>query len=182
MISVAADKDAGVYEGSYVITYTIFTGVLNDEEIECSETGSIDFNVGNLAMLSATSTTTSISQGTSTATISLTFTNSGTVDLYSIYVYIDPASGELGFTIPIADHWEGTDAFGDNRVEVGDIPVGETGGATIEVGIDIFIPEGVHKIMFGFDGFYYDPDTHSYKPVQIYWQAGSAYRPMVKMG
>jgi hypothetical protein len=172
-ISVAADKDAGTYDGSYVITYT------NNQDIVCTETGDIDFVVGHLAMLSAASATTTLQQGTNRVNITFTFTNTGTVNLFQIKLLVDPLSSD--FTFMPADHWEGDDTVSYSWLELGDIAVGDDITRSMVIGFDSYMPEGRHKLMFSFNGFYYDPNALTYQQVNMHWTSIPAY-PEVHMG
>ena len=173
IISVSSIKDAGTYTGTYVLEYTINEG--EDDEVRCTETGDIDFLVGHLAMLSASSTTTTIAQGTSMVTMSLTFTNTGTVDLYSIMVWLDIYNDAFSF-MPL-DHWEDNEAIGFSEAELGDVAVGDSATISMDVGINLYIPEGNHKIMFAFDGYYYDPDSQTYKELETWWTQAASLTP-----
>jgi hypothetical protein len=177
-LSVDADKDAGTYYGSYVLTYT------NGDDVDCTETSVMEFEVGHLAMLtgSISTTTNTIAQGTNLVTWDLTFQNTGTVDLYACALTISEHSDD--FTFMPADHWEDDKTVSYTWLELGDIPVGTTVTPSMEVGIDLYIPEGWHKIMFDFWGDYYDPDTGTYKQVSAGWVDADSYpgyEPQVNM-
>jgi hypothetical protein len=174
MVSVDADKDSGTYTGSYTLTYNNADGVL------CTEAGSMDFPVGNLAMISATIATGTIAQGTTAATMVLTFTNTGTVDLFAAKVWIDDDSEAFFFTV--ADHWEGAGTVTYGWVELGDLAVGATVTRNMEVGIDLYIPEGQHKLLFAFSAMYMDPDTLTYQAADGWWDwLGIEHVPKVEM-
>lgn len=171
-ISVSPIKNAGTYVGSYTVEYT------NEDGVRCYESGSEDFQVGHLAMLSATSTTTSIVQGANKVDVSITLKNTGTVDLYAIKLTIDPQSD--AFTFLPADHWEGSSTVSYAWLEVGNVVVGGTVTKTFTIGFSTTIPEGMHKIMFGFEGYYFDPITMSYLTVREWW-TGTPNHPVVTM-
>jgi len=174
-LSVDSDTDAGEYTGgTYTITYT------NEDDISCTETGEITFTVGQLAMLTITASVSSIEQGTTTIILNLTITNTGTVDLFDIKIYIDPASD--AFTFVPADHWEDAETVSTAGVDVGDLVVGGSVMRDMPVGVNMYIPEGLHKIMFGFDGIYYDPDAQTYQTTNCWWQNAPPYYPTVQMG
>lgn len=177
MISVSSLKNKGTYTGSYSITYTI-TGTTRT----ITESGTVDFVVGDLAMLSVTSTSSTLAQGTSKVTWALSFENVGTVDLLAIECQLDDDSD--AFTTMPADHWEDDGTVSYNWLDLGDIDIGETVTVNMEVGIDLYIPEGLHKVMFTFKGKYYDPDTANYRPVEVSWIGGGAdgHDPFVNMG
>jgi len=160
-ISVNNIKKSGTYVGTYVLEY------INDDGIKCRETGSIDFIVSNLAMLTASITTGTIAQGTVTTVMALTFTNTGTVDLLGTRVWIDDVSNDFFFTV--ADHWEGAGTVTFGWLELGNIAVGGIATANMDVGINLYIPEGKHKLMFGFSAKYMDPDTLTYKDTDAWW-------------
>jgi hypothetical protein len=175
-ISVSADKDAGTYAGSYIVEYT------NADGVRCEESGEIDFEVGHLAMIGTASTTTSINQGTNSANVSLVITNTGTVDLLYIRLMVDAASAD--FTFVLADHWEGGQTVSYASVDVGTLPVGQSVTRHMTIGFSSLIPEGPHKIMFAFEGYYYDPDQLRYPTVHSTWERpmpGSPYYPVVSM-
>ena len=176
ILSVSSSKDKGEYTGPYEVTYTI-------NGVEYTETGEMTFTVGDLPMLEVSVGTDTLAQGTSKATWSLTFTNVGTVDLLDMKVQIDANTN--GFTTSPADHWENEGTVTYNWLIIGDIDIGDSVTVDMEIGINIFIPEGVHKIMFKCDGMYYDPDTASYEDVTIDWvwdNNKDLYEPRVNFG
>lgn len=174
-ISVDKDKDSGIYTGSYVLVYT------NPDGVVCTEEGDIEFPVGNIAMLSATIATGTIAQGTTTTTMVLTFTNTGTVDLFGAKVWIDANSQDFFFTV--ADHWEGSGTVTYGWVELGDLAIGESVTRNMDVGIDLYIPEGQHKLLFAFSAMYMDPDSGTYRPTEGWWDwFGIQHVPHVNMG
>ncbi len=168
-LSVDADKDAGTYQGTYTLQYT------NVDKVRCTETGPVDFEVGHLAMLKASisAASSTIVQGTNRVTWELTFVNTGTVGLYSCGLAISEYSDD--FTFMPADHWEDDETVSYSWLDLGDIPIGGTVTPSMEVGIDLYIPEGWHKIMFDFWADYYDPDTGTYKQVNAYWLEDDGY-------
>ncbi len=174
MVSVSPITDSGAYDADYVLTYTTENGVA------CIEYGEIDFIVGHLAMLEVTVAVDTLAQGTPLATWALTFENVGTVDLLDVKLQLDPASD--AFTYMPADHWEDGHTVSYAWLELGNIAVGGTHSETMNVGIDLYIPEGMHKVMFQFWGMYIDPDTDTYKNTAIDWtMSGAEYAPRVNM-
>jgi hypothetical protein len=175
-VSVSASKAAGTYYGTYVAEY------VSDDGVRCQETGTVVFQVGQLAMLGATTATTSIDQGTSKVNFTLALRNTGTVNLFNVRLYVDPASAD--FTFMPADHWEGDQTVSFAWVDVGDLGVGASVNKAMTIGFSTFIPAGMHKLMFGFEGYYYDPDSMSYQPVAARWEdvLSSQNYPVVNMG
>ncbi len=175
MVSVSAVKDSGTYTGTYELMYTTENGV------DCIETGDIDFIVGQLAMLEVTVSVDTIEQGTSLVTWALTFENVGTVDLYGIKCQLDDDSD--AFTYMPADHWEDDGTVSYAWLELGDIAIGDTTTASMEVGVDLYIPEGEHKVMFTFWGMYEDPDANIFMNTVVDWTMGAVeHIPRVNMG
>jgi hypothetical protein len=174
-LSVSWMTDADIYTGTYTIEYTHDDGW---NQVRCRETGEITFQVGHLAMIGMSSTTTSIDQGTGKVNFTLTITNTGTVDLFDIILFVDPASAD--FTFMPADHWEGDSTVSYASIEVGDISVGGDIDRFMTIGFSTYIPEGPHKLMFRFEGFYFDPDTASYRQVTSTWEGTPRY-PTVNM-
>jgi len=146
------------------------------------ETGKVAFftntRISQVEQDEAGKTVTAIDQGTTSVDFILSVTNTGTVDLFSINLFVDDASGE--FTFVPADHWEGDSTVSYAWVEVGDLDVGESIDVPMTVGFAAFIPAGLHKLMFGFDGYYYDPDEMGYRTVDMWW-TGSPCAPHVVM-
>jgi len=163
ILSVSSSKSKGEYVSQYTTTYTI-------NGVEYTETGEIIFTVGDLPMLEVSVGTDTLAQGTSKVTWSLTFTNVGTVDLLDIKLMLDDDSD--AFTFMPADHWEDGGTVTYSWLELGDIAVGASVTQTMDVGIDLYIPEGMHKVMFTFWGMYYDPDTATYEDVTVDWTNG----------
>ncbi|MFO7618625.1 MAG: hypothetical protein R6W91_03085 [Thermoplasmata archaeon] len=178
MISVSALKAKGTYTGTYSITYT------TDGDRTITETGSIDFIVGDVAMLKVTipAGQKTLAQGTTKVNWTLTFENVGTVDLLAIRCQLDDVSE--AFTFMPADHWEGDETVSYNWLTLGDIDIGDTVTVSMEVGIDLYIPEGLHKVLFMFEGKYFDPASSNYRNVAVSWVDGGAdgYDPYVNMG
>ncbi|MDO9537173.1 MAG: hypothetical protein Q7J68_02520, partial [Thermoplasmata archaeon] len=160
ILSVSSSKAKGDYIGQYTVTYT-------SSGVGYTETGDVEFQVGDLPMLEVSVGTATLAQGTTKATWSLTFTNVGTVDLLDIKAQLDDDSS--AFTDSLADHWENDETVTYSWLELGDIAVGASVIRTMDVGIDLYIPVGVHKVMFYFWGMYYDPDTATYEDVTVGW-------------
>ncbi|MFH0816188.1 MAG: CARDB domain-containing protein [Methanobacteriota archaeon] len=172
LISVSPSMKAGDYDFQYSINYT------NDDDVHCTETGVITVTVGHLAMIGTTTAVASIEQGTTKANFTLVISNTGTVNLYGLKLRVDPAS--MYFTVMPADHWEGSQPVSYAEIEVGDIAVGGSVSKTMVIGFNAYIPEGRHKLMFGFDCFYYDPISRSYLKANSTWLGNPCY-PYVTM-
>jgi len=150
-IYVTADKDPGVYSGAYTIDYTV-------GGTRCYETGEeTDFYVYFTPIVTATGTAI-IQQGTTSADISVTFENTGNIDLSQVEVKI--ADQSLAYLIIPDDYYEGAGTvITDQWTPIGDLnkdAPGNTFDAVLRVGFDSTIPPGEHKILFDWQCYYSD--------------------------
>ncbi len=173
-ISVEQGLPPGPYQGSYRLEYE------NSDDVQCAEEGDIEFNVNPLPMLTAAFQAASVDQGTTEYTMNVTFSNSGNVDLYEVKVWIDDISDAFIFTA--ADHYEGSGTVSYSEVDIGDLRMGKSVSVDIDVILDAYIPEGKHKVLMDFSGFFFDPVQDSHGRVTTYWTSSSrGYYPVVRV-
>jgi hypothetical protein len=162
VVSVGAFKQPGTYEGTYTLMCK------NSDDIVCTETGTMDYYVGCLPMVSIDLYDDLIDQGTTTATLDLSFENTGNVALYEVEVRIDDISGAFMFTK--ADHFVGDEMEGDPWIKLADkMEISERANVQVEVALDRYIPMGTHKILLDFKGFYFDSLEMVHTITASYW-------------
>jgi hypothetical protein len=162
------------YPGSYRLEYQNFYG------LNIIETGEMAFHVEPLPMLTASLEMGDFVQGTTATTLTAKVRNTGNVDLLDVKVWIDQVS--TAFIYTAADHYEGSYTVSYSEVEVGDIRMTEMADVELSVVVDTFIPEGEHRILMDFSGYFLDPLTDTYSNVYTFWTSGNqGYYPVVRV-
>jgi hypothetical protein len=172
LVSVDVMKDAGVYIGTYKLTYE------NDYGTMCTEEGEFEIWVECLPMVEVRSSSKTVTQGTTDQSISIFISNAGNVVLYGVEVAIhDVSTAYIGLT---PDHYEGSDMVGKRWVDVGDISMNDEAAVTMDLVLDEFIPMGLHKVLLDFRCFYMDTWDQLPLPASGTWTwGGSGYIPRV---
>ncbi len=173
VVSVGENKAPGTYEGTYTLMCK------NSDDIVCTETGTLEFHVGCLPMVSIDIYDDVIDQGATSTTLDLSFQNTGNVALYEVEVRIDDISGAFVFTK--ADHFVGDEMEGDPWIPLaGTMGIQERANIQLEVALDRYIPMGTHKILLDFKGFYYDSLEQVHSMTASYWtQTSDGVVPVV---
>ena len=162
------------YIGTYRLEYE------NTYGLNIAEKGEVAFHVNPLPMLSATMEIDEFVQGTTATTLIINIKNTGNVDIYEGKVWINSVSTAFIFTA--SDHYEGSSTVSYSRVDVGDLRMSESTTAEFSVVVDTFIPEGKHKILMDFSGYFYDPVYEIYRNVYTWWTSGTqGYYPVVNI-
>ena len=162
------------YMGTYRLEYEDTYG------LNIAEEGEVAFHVNALPMLSASMEIDEFIQGTTATILTITVKNTGNVDLYEGKVWINSVSTAFIFTA--SDHYEGSSTVSYSRVDIGDLRMSDETTAEFSVVVDTFIPEGKHKILMDFSGYFYDPVYEIYRKVYTWWTSGTqGYYPVVNI-
>ncbi|MGM0405377.1 MAG: hypothetical protein ACQEQM_04470 [Thermoplasmatota archaeon] len=148
--TVPFEMEPGEYEVDYEITATRE----EDDEI-ITEHGTVTITISRIAELSAEIVENEINQGTPKQEFTVTFTNTGNLDLERISV--EPVD-EFPFSVPSEYYEHSTATTDDPMVDIGDLEVGESTDIDIILGIDQNIQIGQHKLFFDYEGFYFDSE------------------------
>ncbi len=156
IFNVTKQKAPGNYRFNWKIEYTVDGRRVSDD-------GNFNVTVNSLGTIEMSSTTTDIQRGTSTMNVTLSFTNTGNVDLKDLKIKLDGASTAY-FTIPQqVERYEGSHAIYSNPwVYVGNITQGQTTTKTVKLIIDSHLPAGEHKVLFDFKATYANGTVYSY--------------------
>ena len=173
-VDVDSDMAPGIYTVDYQVQY------FNNDDVWCTETGTLDITVAYTPAITAqlTGDEITVTQGDeSIPAMGITFTNNGNVDLRNIVV--DLAYDGTFFFAP-ANYYEGNEGSDEQNpvqmteVEIDSLNVGQTNDeGTWYVALNPYVQAGEHKILFTWTATYFDDGatlnpTH-YVDVQMQW-------------
>ncbi|MFO7793259.1 MAG: hypothetical protein R6W73_09840 [Candidatus Saliniplasma sp.] len=148
--SVPFDMTPGEYEVDYTIEATL---IEDEEEVDIIEHGTIIVTINEIVELSAEIVDNEVTQGTPIQEFTVTFTNTGNLDLERIS--IRPVE-DSAFSIP-SDYYENLGAEREDPfIDIGDLDVGESNETEIIIGMDQYMQIGEHKLSFYFDAYHFD--------------------------
>lgn len=162
------------YMGTYRIEYE------NSYGMNIAEKGEVAFHVNALPMMSVTLDIEEFVQGTTSTVLNVDVKNTGNVDIFEGKVWINSVSNAFIFTA--SDHYEGSSTVSYSKMDIGDLRISESTTVDFSVVVDTFIPEGKHKILMDFSGFFFDPYYETYRNVYTWWTSGTqGYYPVVNI-
>ncbi|MFW5904345.1 MAG: hypothetical protein ACOCTK_02650, partial [Candidatus Saliniplasma sp.] len=94
-----------------------------------------------------------VEQGTPMQEFTVTFTNTGNLDLERISVEPEDISP---FSVPNEYYEHSTATSDDPMIDIGDLDVDESTDVDMILGLDQYIQIGQHKLFFDYEAYYYD--------------------------
>jgi hypothetical protein len=150
-INNANPTDPGDYGGQMQVVYS--RNVAGIDKVITENPRSIELKFDFKQRLTASGTTT-IEQGETEATWNVTFQNEGNVDLSDLMISVSPDFNWFDVTM---HHYENPDPTYMPEVDIGDLSAGVAGSAvSVKVAANPWLPDGIHRIPFDWNGWYYD--------------------------
>lgn len=155
-LTVPLDMDPGEYEVNYTLEAT-----RADDEETVTEYGTLTITIEEIVELSAEIEDNEVTQGTPMENFTVTFTNTGNLDLERISVVPYTDEIEAGVDSPFSRPGEYYENFDPTMDEWfisldEDLGVGESTTVGMTLGIDQDIQIGEHKLNFMYEAYYYD--------------------------
>ncbi len=146
-VDVAANVDPGIYTLDYELVGT-------RDGVEITEVGVVDVVVEFTPRIEADiEDQVTIEQGDTEVTFEVDFENTGNVDLSDVHIGLIT---DDDFFVQTVDHYEYGEDVRYVAVPLGDLSVGDTETMEITIGLHRYLQDGLHKMMFRWDGWYYN--------------------------
>jgi len=147
--TVPFDMEPDDYDVDYSLTAT-----RSEDDVTVIEHGTFTITVNEVVELSAEIIDNEVMQGTPKGEFTVTFTNTGNLDLERISIAplaIDP------FSLPNEYYEHSTATMDDPMIDLDeDLAVGESTEVDIILGLDQYMQIGRHRLFFEYDAYYYD--------------------------
>lgn len=160
------DVDQDTDPGTHTIGYDLEADRHDDEIVSILEDESLDIELEIAPIIEAHIS--DVEQpGPTEMTFNVSFENTGNVDLYDVEVSL---LTDDDLFLKSVDHYEYGADITEPEIDIGDLSEGDmTDEMEFEIGLDRYLQDGNHRLLFDWEGYFYHEDDDRYYEVGVNW-------------